>query len=125
MEQTSENKELMELQRDGTLRGRVFHIIRGSMVDGYGLRTTVFLKGCPLRCLWCCNVEGQSMAREIKLTADLCNGCGNCKPACPKTAIHLDPGGSPPVRIDRNLCNGCESCVEVCYTGALESWSGI
>lgn len=95
----------------------VFHIIHGSFVDGFGIRTTVFLKGCPLKCIWCCNPEGQSFLPELKVTREHCNGCGNCIPACPRGAMSL-AGGT--VRVNRGLCDGCMKCVDVCYTGALE-----
>lgn len=101
--------------------GLVFHIIRGSFVDGYGVRTTVFLKGCPLRCLWCCNPEGQRMHPEIKLTIEKCDGCGRCIPVCPTRAIRLeDQLGKAKVEINRDLCNNCLLCIDTCYTGALE-----
>lgn len=71
------------------LFGNIFHIIHGSFVDGYGIRTTVFLKGCPLRCVWCCNPEGQSSQPEIKLTIEKCDGCGDCIDACYTGALEL------------------------------------
>lgn len=95
----------------------VFHIIHGSFVDGYGIRTTVFLKGCPLRCIWCCNPESQSFLPELKVTREQCNGCGNCIPACPQNALSLTDGS---LKVERTLCDGCMKCVDVCYTGALE-----
>ena len=58
-------------------QGVIFNVTHGSFVDGYGIRTTVFLKGCPLRCIWCCNPEGQKCEPELKVTLNLeCNGCG-------------------------------------------------
>jgi glycyl-radical enzyme activating protein len=105
----------------GNESGLIFHIIHGSFVDGYGVRTTVFLKGCPLRCLWCCNPEGQQGHPEIKLTPSLCDGCGRCVPICPTNAIRLEPkAGDDKIRIDRKLCTNCGKCIEVCYTGALD-----
>ncbi len=95
----------------------VFHIIHGSFVDGYGIRTTVFLKGCPLKCIWCCNPEGQSFQPELKVTREHCNGCGNCISTCPKNALSLQDGV---VRVDRTACDGCMACVDHCYTDALE-----
>jgi len=101
--------------------GLLFHIIHGSFVDGHGIRTTVFLKGCPLRCIWCCNPEGQSGHPQIKLTPSLCDGCGRCVLICPTDAIQLEPkSGDDRIRIDRELCTNCEKCIEVCYTGALD-----
>ena len=102
-------------------RGLIFHIIRGSFVDGYGVRTTVFLKGCPLRCIWCCNPEGQVAHPEIKLTPSKCNECGSCVKICPTQAIILNSNrGDTKVQIDRKLCTNCGECIEVCFTGALE-----
>ncbi len=98
----------------------VFHIIHGSFVDGYGIRTTVFLKGCPLKCIWCCNPEGQSYAQELKFTEDHCNGCGKCINVCPQNAIKIS---GDKVKIDRVRCNGCMKCADVCYTGAMEPFA--
>ena len=103
----------------GDITGLVFHIIRGSFVDGYGIRTTVFLKGCPLRCLWCCNPEGQDVQPEIKLVTEKCNGCGKCISICSTGAIRLS-NREAKVEINRQLCNHCGHCIDVCYTGALE-----
>jgi pyruvate formate lyase activating enzyme len=105
------------------LKGVLFHIIHGSFVDGYGIRTTVFFKGCPLRCHWCCNPEGQTLQPELKFTASLCNGCGNCVEACPEKAIKTSTGEKIHIMIDRKLCSRCGECIEVCYTGALD-WFG-
>ncbi|WP_340674344.1 glycyl-radical enzyme activating protein [Moorella sulfitireducens (nom. illeg.)] len=102
-------------------RGIVFHIIHGSFVDGPGIRTTVFLKGCPLRCVWCCNPEGQLLHPEVKLNAALCKACGACITGCPENAITLLTGetGSR-VQINRSLCTGCMQCIATCPTGALD-----
>jgi len=102
-------------------QGLIFHIIRGSFVDGYGVRTTVFLKGCPLKCIWCCNPEGQQGCREIKFSPSECDSCGRCVKICPTNAIQLDikEGDNKP-KIDRELCTNCGKCIEVCYTGALD-----
>lgn len=106
-----------------TLQGLVFQVIHGSFVDGPGIRTTVFLKGCPLSCLWCCNPEGQKMHPELKVTAGLCTKCGNCIPVCPEGAMRLGEGPEEaPIIVDHSLCANCLKCVDVCYTGALESF---
>ena len=107
--------------RANNIKGIVFHIIHGSFVDGHGVRTTVFLKGCPLRCLWCCNPEGQLGQLELKFTASECNGCGRCVQVCPSNAILLNPkSGDDKLKINRELCTNCGKCIEVCYTGALD-----
>lgn len=112
---------MISLNRVDNKRGLIFHIIKGSFVDGYGVRTTVFLKGCPLRCIWCCNPEGQQGHPEIKFTFSLCNGCGRCVQICPENAIQLDVKlGDDKLNIDRELCTNCGKCIEVCYTGALD-----
>jgi glycyl-radical enzyme activating protein len=100
-------------------KGLVFHIIHGSFVDGYGIRTTVFLKGCPLRCLWCCNPEGQKEYPELKYTASNCNGCGKCVDVCPTGAIRLD-NALEKAQVDRGLCDNCGKCIDVCHADALE-----
>ncbi len=97
----------------------IFNIVHGSFVDGWGIRTTVFLKGCPLRCKWCCNPESQRREPELKLVREHCSGCGKCVPECPKGALQ-QKGSS--VSVDRNLCDGCGRCVPVCWPGALEIW---
>ena len=102
------------------IKGLIFHIIHGSFVDGHGIRTTVFLKGCPLKCLWCCNPEGQNAMPEIKCTASLCDACGRCVDVCPKNAIKVSKKAKgDKVVIDRNLCDNCGKCIEVCYTDTL------
>ena len=111
---------MTNLQKAGNIgqeTGIVFHIIHGSFVDGYGIRTTVFLKGCPLRCVWCCNPEGQLGNAEIKFTTSLCNTCGKCLKVCSLGAIQLE---AEIIKVNRGLCTNCGKCLEVCYTGALD-----
>jgi len=102
------------------LKGLVFHVIHGSFVDGPGIRTTVFLKGCPLTCRWCCNIEGQAAYPELKYTFEHCNGCGRCLPKCTRGAIEPGEDESSPVKIDRLKCDNCLECIEYCYRDALE-----
>jgi len=116
-----ENVMAKKISRTDDKRGLIFHIIHGSFVDGYGIRTTVFLKGCPLRCIWCCNPEGQEGHPEIKLIPSKCDGCGRCVQICANNAIQLDlKRGDDKIKIDRKLCTNCGECIEVCYTGALD-----
>ncbi len=102
--------------------GRVFNIQRYSIHDGGGIRTLVFLKGCPLRCLWCCNPESQKSEPELGFIASRCVGssaCGAlCLSACPLRAIHLNEEGKP--AIDRKACDACGKCAETCGKDALK-----
>ena len=92
--------------------GLIFHIIHGSFVDGYGVRTTVFLKGCPLKCIWCCNPEGQQGHPEIKLLSSVCDGCGRCVEICPRDVLRLD--GSRPIVVNHERCTLCRDCEKEC-----------
>ena len=102
-------------------KGIVFNIVHGSMVDGYGIRTTIFLKGCPLRCKWCCNPEGQKFDPELRYVEMLCKGCMKCIDVCPEGAIHKSETGET-VTIDRERCNNCMKCIDACFFGALEKF---
>ncbi|EGC83506.1 glycyl-radical enzyme activating protein [Anaerococcus hydrogenalis] len=97
-------------------QGVVFDIQRYSINDGPGIRTIVFLKGCPLRCAWCSNPESQHPNRELLYRKMLCIHCNLCLKACKQGA--LDP--SNPNLIDREKCILCEDCANICPTGALE-----
>ena len=98
------------------IKGMVFNIQRYSLDDGPGIRTIVFLKGCPLRCLWCCNPESQNPWPEIAHRDSLCNNCMKCVEVCPVKAISVNEKS---VCIDRKLCNACGKCVEACVREAL------
>lgn len=100
----------------GNEKGIVFDIQRFSVHDGPGIRTTVFLKGCPLRCPWCHNPESQRSKPELSFERDLCIACGNCVETCENDAQSIVDGQRS---IDRALCEGCGKCVESCYTNAL------
>jgi len=102
------------------LTGVVFDIVHSSFVDGPGVRTTVFLKGCPLRCLWCCNPEGQKFDPELKFIAANCNSCGKCTEICPAGAISLNAAEpEQKLAVDRNLCTMCGKCVDACPENAF------
>ena len=94
----------------------IFNIVRGSFVDGWGIRTTIFLKGCPLRCKWCCNPEGQCLTPELKIVRERCNGCGSCADVCPTGALSVKDGQ---IHCDRTVCDGCGVCLSACSSEAL------
>lgn len=103
------------------LSGTIFNIQRFSTEDGPGIRTTVFFKGCPLRCLWCSNPESQLPIKQIAHRDSLCNGCESCIKVCSMEAICLRPSnGDFTIKINRNKCNNCGECIEVCKAGALQ-----
>jgi pyruvate formate lyase activating enzyme len=99
------------------MEGIVFNIQRYSIDDGPGVRTTVFLKGCPLNCLWCSNPESINPMPEITYRYTSCKRCGTCVSACTIGAITLDEDG---IHIDRTNCNRCGACVSVCVPEALK-----
>ncbi len=98
------------------IKGIVFDIQRFSIHDGPGIRTTVFLKGCPLRCFWCHNPESQDPYPELSFTLEKCINCGTCEKVCPEGAIIL----TTPERVNRNKCTVCGVCADACPAGALE-----
>jgi pyruvate formate lyase activating enzyme len=98
--------------------GIVFNIQHYSIHDGPGIRTVVFLKGCPLACRWCCNPESMSRSPELGFRHTLCNGCGECVPVCPRQALTLNKEATV-LTIDRQLCANCGTCVTACVRGAL------
>ncbi len=95
--------------------GTVFNIQRFCVSDGNGIRTTVFLKGCPLACKWCHNPDGMSASAILAFYEDLCISCKRCAGVCDRNA-HFADG----VRLDRSKCTLCGKCVTACPAGALE-----
>lgn len=102
-------------------QGLIFNIQKFSLHDGSGIRTLVFFKGCPLRCKWCSNPEGQAPYPEFAFNQNKCLGtaeCGWCIQVCDRGAIQGDEKGQ--IKISRELCNNCGNCKQVCPSRALE-----
>jgi glycyl-radical enzyme activating protein family len=105
-----------ETSENANTKALVYDIQRFCLHDGPGVRTTVFFKGCPLRCPWCSNPESISPSPEIYHIRSKCIACGECVSACKEGCLELADGE---LRIDRGKCAGCFSCVAACPTRAL------
>jgi glycyl-radical enzyme activating protein len=99
-------------------KGLIFNIQKFSVHDGPGIRTTVFLKGCPLRCLWCSNPESQDFSPELMVRDILCKGCGACVEICPRGAITITREEGR--KIDRIRCDRCMECIPACLYQAVQ-----
>lgn len=92
----------------GKARGIIYNIQRFSLHDGEGIRTIIFMKGCPLRCQWCCNPESQDLEPEVLFLSDKCMACQNCIKCCPMDFL----------KIDRDKCKRCGLCAQGCPTSS-------
>ncbi len=99
------------------MTGLVWDIRKYSLHDGPGIRTTVFLKGCPLTCPWCCNPESQVGDREVAWVRERCLSCGTCERVCTRGAVGVDR--SDRRRIDPARCNACGDCALHCPAAAI------
>ena len=95
----------------------IFDIKRYAINDGPGIRITLFMKGCPLSCIWCHNPEGIRNGKDKLYTAKKCLGCGTCLKACPNGALTLAPEG---IITDKQKCVLCGRCAEECPAMAIE-----
>lgn len=100
--------------------GTIFRIKRFSVHDGPGIRTSVFLKGCPLRCAWCHSPEGIGPDISIWFNQNVCIRCGRCVKACPEGALSLITGSDSNIEIDYLKCKLTGDCVKVCPTNAMQ-----
>ena len=96
--------------------GWIFNIQRYSINDGPGIRTTVFFKGCPLKCAWCSNPESQAMSPQLLFYENLCVKCQHCLQVCPAGANSIGPDGG--IKVNRDLCKACGACVAGCSSEA-------
>ncbi|WP_155320638.1 glycyl-radical enzyme activating protein [Desulfosarcina ovata] len=103
----------------------ITEIQRFCLQDGPGIRSTIFIKGCPLHCPWCHNPETQHTEKEFYYHSDKCVHCGKCVEVCPSGASTMETSadGKPVLNINRSKCAGCVnmSCIEACPTGAREA----
>ena len=97
--------------------GQVFDVERFSTRDGFGIRTTAFLKGCNLHCDWCHNREGIAPEMQLAYRPERCTGCGACAAVCPSEAQQFQNGVHT---LERSRCVRCFRCTQVCFSGALE-----
>lgn len=98
-------------------KGTIFNIQKFCTNDGPGIRTTVFVKGCPLSCMWCHNPESNSAVPELLYNNEKCVSCGKCAVVCPECHSFLEDGTHI---FDRSKCKACGKCAETCYHDALE-----
>jgi pyruvate formate lyase activating enzyme len=97
-------------------KGIIFNIQKFSIHDGPGIRTTVFFKGCPLRCQWCANPESQVLSKQVLTHEEDCIHCLTCLTTCPKHAISHASGS---IVINHQLCDHCGECIKACPKHAL------
>ena len=104
------------------ISGNILNIQRFSLHDGPGIRTTVFLKGCPLRCAWCSNPESQLDEPQLGYNARTCTQCFDCTGVCAYGALKVKNGK---LVVDRDKCTACGRCLEMCMPGSLKIYGRV
>lgn len=125
---TGNKKDARARKEDAPVKGCVFNIQRFTVHDGPGIRTEIFLKGCPLRCKWCSNPESMKLRPQVGLYVKRCIGvevCGQCVSVCPQGDRIFSMHEGKISGIDRDLCNDCLKCTEVCPSNALMVWGKV
>jgi len=117
MNRWHQNGIRIALEAKSLQNGIIFDVKQYAIHDGPGIRTTVFLKGCPLHCHWCHNPEGIQMKPQINYQRQRCIGCGECLDACPEKALSLTDAG---ITTEQQRCRSCGLCAEACPSEARE-----
>lgn len=118
------NYHIFNDRRDTKAVGSVLRIERTSIHDGEGLRTVLFLKGCPLRCRWCSTPESQEPALQKGYARDRCLGCGICVRACPQGALSMSEDGQR-IIFNSSKCKNCFACVRKCPQRAWKKYGSL
>jgi len=112
---------IVRKSKENEIVGMIFNLQKYSLEDGPGIRTTVFMKGCPLCCLWCFNPESQNKESELFYFDEKCIECDACVKVCPEGAIKkIKSKSKGKYKINRDICTKCGKCVEVCPSQALQ-----
>jgi pyruvate formate lyase activating enzyme len=112
----SQSNGKIPFRRSNIIKGIVFDIQRFCVDDGPGIRTTVFMKGCNMRCFWCHNPESLEAAPQVRLISAKCVSCGRCFTVCPAGAHRVEEGQRV---FERSLCQRCGKCAAACPAEAL------
>jgi pyruvate formate lyase activating enzyme len=107
------------MDKPGNITGMIFKIKRFAVHDGPGIRTAVFLKGCPLNCVWCHSPEGIDSKINLWYNRNICILCGRCVDSCPENALTLKSEIEKYIDINRKSCSLSGDCINVCPTGAI------
>ncbi|MGQ8336216.1 glycyl-radical enzyme activating protein [Sunxiuqinia sp. A32] len=106
--------------KNNSMEGKIFKIKRFCVHDGPGIRTSVFLKGCPMKCVWCHSPEGISSGNSLWYNKNLCISCALCVNACPTNSLLLTGEPVSQIEINRKTCNLSGECITICPTNALQ-----